>query len=193
MSPRPTPTPLARTREPDRSDPAADGIGHRLTGGPPPPAGSPGPAPIPGPSARQPEPGAGAFPPSRGVMGPYRARVPFEMGEKAPKDGELRQIQISRSQHSSGDALLAFALRAPVPPAFGPGPSPRVSPPIPGGESRAISRLNDVSPGSPNVLRAIPRPMTGVPGIAGGRRRRHFYQGRRRLCRHNRCGRWGRS
>jgi hypothetical protein len=131
--------------------------------------------------------------PQPGGHGPYRARVPSEMGEKAPKTASCAKYQISSSQRSSGDALLAFALRAPVPPAFGPGPSPRVFPPIPGGESCAIGRLNDVSPGSPNVLRAIPRPMTGVPGIAGGRRRRHFYQGRRRLCRHNRCGRWGRS
>lgn len=147
------------------------------------------PAPIPGPSARPPEPGAGAFPPSRGVMGPYRARVPVADKRRRRATPNIRSQDLGAPQ----DALLAFALRAPVPPAFGPGPSPKVFPPIPGGESRAISRLNDVSPGSPNVLRAIPRPMTGVPRIAGGRRRRHFYQGRRRLCRHNRCGRWGRS
>jgi len=84
MSPRPH---SSRARErPDRSDPAADGIGHRLIGGPP-PAGSPGPAPIPGPSARRPEPGAGAFPPSRGVMDP------MAHGSLWPTngEGELRQ------------------------------------------------------------------------------------------------------
>jgi hypothetical protein len=187
MSPPPH---SSRARErPDRSDPAADRIGHRFTGGPPPPAGSPGPAPIPGSLGASAGTGAGAFPPAGGS---------WTLSRTGPCGGQTAKAsyakyQISRSQRSSGNALLAFALRAPVPPAFGPGPSPRVFPPIPRGESRAISRLNDVSPGSPNVLRAIPRPMTGVPGIAGGRRRRHFYQGRRRLCRYNRCGRWGRS
>src|SRR6202022_1591819 len=38
--------PRARTREPNPSDRAASLIGHRLIGGPPPPAASRGPAPF---------------------------------------------------------------------------------------------------------------------------------------------------
>ena len=155
-----------------------------------PPAGSPGPSADSGSLGAPAGTGGRGLSPQPGGHGTLSRTGPC--GGQTAK-ASYAKYQISRSRRSSGDALLAFALRAPVPPAFGPGPSPRVFPPIPGGESRAISRLNDVSPGSPNVLRAIPRPMTGVPGIAGGRRRRHFYQGRRRLCRYNRCGRWGRS
>jgi hypothetical protein len=103
--PRPR-IPRARTREPDRSDPAADGIGHRLIGGPPSPAGSPGPAPIPGPSARPPEPGAGAFPPAGGSWDPIAHGSPLKWARKPPKTASYAKY---RSQDLSALQVMPYS------------------------------------------------------------------------------------
>lgn len=88
--------------------------------------------------------------------------------------------------------LFALALCSPPPAAVNPRPSARVLLPIAGSEGRAVGGLDIVLPRLPNVLSAIPGPMTGVPRVAGQRRRHRFCYGRWRWCCDDCVGRRGR-
>src|SRR5205823_6086889 len=78
--------------------------------------------------------------------------------------------------------LLAGALGSPAPTAVHPGPSAGILVPMTGSEGRGVGGLDNVFPRLPNVLAAIPDPMTGVPSIAGQGGRYIFCE-----C----CRRWG--
>jgi hypothetical protein len=100
MSPRP-PIPHARTREPDRSDPAADGIGHRLTGGAT-PAGR-----IARPSA---DSGSLGAPAGTGGRAPSRGSWdPIARGFLWRTNGEGRATPNIRSQDLSGLQVMPYS------------------------------------------------------------------------------------
>src|SRR5437763_9476823 len=89
--------------------------------------------------------------------------------------------------------LLAGALGSPAPTAVHPGPSAGILVPMTGSAGRGVGGLDNIFPRLPNVLAAIPDPMTGDPSVAGQGGRYLFCEWCRRWGCHDRVGRWRRG